>query len=108
MGKSTAGSPESANEIVTGSLTSATAGNWAVIGGNFNIAVWGVFVGTVVIEKSYDGTTTSVPVSKDTSGTPATFTSPFSVYVREPEQGCNYRVNCTAFTSGTISYRISQ
>jgi hypothetical protein len=108
MAKPTAGSPDIANDVITGTLTSVSTGNWATMAGNINVSVWGTFVGTVTLEKSFDGTTTAVPVSKDTSGTPASWTAPFSVYVRENEQGVNFRINCTAFTSGTINYRISQ
>ena len=69
-------------------------------------------VGTVQVEKSFDGGTTWYPVSKDSNGTDAAYTTAsdtaFNGTVEEPEHGVQYRLNCTAYTSGTITYRISR
>ena len=79
-----------------------------VFSGAFNVALWGTFVATVQLEKSFDGGTTWLPVSRDAAGTVASWTAPANIVVTEPELDILYRLNCTAFTSGTVNYRISQ
>ena len=74
----------------------------------FNVSAWGTFVGTVKLERSFDAGVTWLDCSRDSAGTTASFTAPFSVVVEEPEAGVLYRLNCAAYTSGTVSYRISQ
>lgn len=74
----------------------------------FNMALYGTFVGTVAFERSFDGGTTYSALSEDASGTTATYTVPVNATCYEPERGVLYRWNCTAYTSGTINYRISQ
>jgi hypothetical protein len=71
----------------------------------FNVTVFGTFVGTVVIERSFDSGTTFVPVLR--SGTAVSYTVPSTEVFEEPEAGVQWRVRCSAFTSGTISYRLS-
>lgn len=75
-------------------------------GAAFNVAVYGTFVGTVLLEKTFDGTN-YVPVYRGNSATAISYTAPASEVVCEPEDGVAYRLRCSAFTSGTISYRIS-
>ena len=108
MGKRSTTANEEAVEVMTGSFaatgTSTPRGLW----GDFNIAIWGTFVGTVAVERSFDGGTTFIPVARDTSGTAASFTTPTSLSISEPERAVLYRLNCNAYTSGTISYRLSQ
>jgi hypothetical protein len=74
----------------------------------FNVSVSGTFVATVQLERSFDNGTTWFVCSSDASGTTASWTAPFSVIAEEPEPGVIYRLNCTAYTSGTATYRISQ
>jgi hypothetical protein len=74
----------------------------------YNIAIFGTFVGTVVLEKSYDNGTTYIPVNRMNTGTPISFTAPATEVCFEPEDGVLTRFRCSAFTSGTISYRLSQ
>ncbi len=72
---------------------------------DFNISIWGTFVGTVALKRSFDGGTTWLtkwPVEIYQATTPRTFSDD------EPEAGVIYRLECTAFTSGTINYRMSQ
>lgn len=74
---------------------------------SFNISVWGTFVGTVQLERSFDNGTTWLPLTA--GGTQIEkFTAPASESVDEFEVGVLYRLNCTAYTSGTINYRLSQ
>lgn len=79
--------------------------------GTANLTLGGTSpVGTVKLEKSYD-TTTWFDVSVDSLGTPASWTlgasTEISVLVDEPEADVAYRVNCTAYTSGTITARLA-
>ena len=74
----------------------------------FNVMARGTFVGTVRLEQSFDNESNWSVCSRDSAGTDASWTAPFRVVVEEPEAGVLYRLNCTAYTSGTINYRISQ
>jgi hypothetical protein len=91
----------------TQNLTSATAAGGIEMRGKFNASLTGTWVGTVVLQRSYDGSTYET-VSKDSAGADASFTANCSIVVEECESGVSYRWNCTAFTSGTIQTRISQ
>lgn len=96
-----------ASAILTGTFGSAAAGAEIIIDGDFNISLWGTFVATVLVEKSYDGSTW-IGVSRDAAGTAASYTAPASVVLREPETNVRYRLRCGAYTSGTVNWRISQ
>jgi hypothetical protein len=74
--------------------------------GPFNMSLWGTFVGTVQVERSFDGGTTWLPLTA--LGTAIPFTAPCSEVFEELEFGVQYRLNCTAYTSGTINYRLSR
>jgi hypothetical protein len=74
----------------------------------FNVSVWGTFVGTIDLERSFDDGSTWLKCSRDSAGTAASFTAAASVVVEEPEAGVLYRLNATALSSGTANYRISQ
>lgn len=68
------------------------------------------YTGTINIERSFDGGATWLlcniggagQVAQYAAGTPVTLT------FGEPEKQVLYRLNCIAFTTGPISYRISQ
>lgn len=74
----------------------------------FNVSASGTFVATIKIERSFDNGDNWFVCSSDSAGSEASFTAPFSVVAEEPTPGTIYRLNCTAFTSGTATYRISQ
>lgn len=93
--------------VVTGTFTGTGNGTAVSMLGSFNLELSGTWVGTVQLERSFDGGTTYVAVGKDTSGTAATYTSNVSIVVVEPEPGALYRIRCTAYTSGTVAYRLS-
>jgi hypothetical protein len=67
------------------------------------------FVGTVLLERSFDGGSTWLNVTNPgaTGGTFASYTADVSLSFFEPERGCLYRFNCVAYTSGVINYRLS-
>jgi hypothetical protein len=71
--------------------------------------------GTVRLERSADDGATYTTVSIDGAGTAASWTSDAYVVVEEVvgkssggRPAAKYRLNCTAFTSGPIYYRIEQ
>lgn len=74
----------------------------------FNVAVYGTFVGTVVLEKTYDGGTNWVPVLRPGGNTAVSYTAPSTEVLYEPEDSVAYRLRCSAYTSGTINYRLSK
>jgi len=69
-----------------------------------------VFSGTVQLERSFDGGRTWIPCNVGAMGTLAQFSAgtPVSITFGEPERQMLYRLNCLAWASGTINYRISQ
>ncbi|RAU21080.1 hypothetical protein CU669_15095 [Paramagnetospirillum kuznetsovii] len=107
MGKTTSSGNELAITVKTGTFAATGQSTAQVMGGYFNAALYGTFVGTISIERSFDGGTTWVSLSKDSTGAAASFTAPMSIVIYEPEQGVNYRFNCSAYTSGTVNYRFS-
>jgi hypothetical protein len=95
--------------LLTGALAAvAASGSIEVNPGDFNVAVWGTFTGTVQVERSFDNGTTWIALARDGTGAVASFTAPATLVGTEPERGCLYRFSCTAFTSGSINYRLSQ
>ena len=67
-----------------------------------------VWSGKVNIERSFDGGSTWIVVNVGGGGDIAQFRSgPVSLSFGEPERGVLYRLNCIAYTSGTINYRLS-
>ena len=71
------------------------------------------YVGSVQLERSFDGGATFIIWSEDRTGTMAIYAAgtPVSYSFGEPEKGVLYRLNATAYTSTstiTIHYRISQ
>jgi hypothetical protein len=69
-----------------------------------------VYSGTIQLERSFDGGSTWLVCNLGGGGTLAQYSlgTPVSVVFGEPERNVLYRVNCTAYTSGTINYRFSQ
>jgi hypothetical protein len=94
--------------LIAGTLTSATNSAAAIIYGSFNVSLWGTFSATVQLQRSFDGGTTWLPVSSDPAGDPLQWTVPVSLTWTEVEHTVGYRLACTAYTSGTANYRLSQ
>lgn len=84
--------------VTTGADTAAVFTGFGVVG-----------AATIAIERSFDGGATWLLANIGGGGTAAvyTFTTPLSLAFGEPEAGVLYRVNCTAYTSGDIRYRMS-
>lgn len=77
-----------------------------IAGRAFNFTATGTFVGTIVLVRSFDGGVTKVPLTALGSSL-YTFTGPFSESYTEDESGVQYFLQCSAYTSGTINYRLS-
>lgn len=58
------------------------------------------FVANINLERSFDGGSTWIPGG--------VYAAAASTLINEPERHVGYRLNCTQYTSGTISYRLSQ
>lgn len=110
------GAGDKATDVITGTFSgtgqSASFLNW----GYFNLIVYGSsgpngsWTATIRLERSFDGGTTWVVAGVGGGGSQAVYSTPnqdVSVTVYDPEGGVLYRLNCTAYTSGTISYRLS-
>lgn len=91
--------PQSARGPVTGSFEATGASN-AISGLNLNISLSGFGVGTVQLQRSFDDGSTWFAVKS--------YTADAQERCDEPETNVYYRLECTAYTSGTISYRLSQ
>lgn len=68
------------------------------------------FSATVELERSFDGGSTWLLDNTKVDGTVASFNAGTNVNLRvsESEKNVLYRLNCVAYTSGTINYRLSQ
>ena len=64
----------------------------------FNVSVSGFGSASVELERSFDDGATWV--------TAKTFVADYEGVGFEPEAGVQYRYHCTAYTSGTIAYRL--
>lgn len=106
-----AGVPDQATDIVSGTFTAAAQNSTAhAFYGAFNLFASGV--GTVVVQRSYDGGNTwlthSIIISTGIQAMSFAITAaaPLSIMLTEPERGMMYQLNCSAYTS-TITYRLS-
>ena len=96
--------------LVSGTFTGTGQSAEVELFGKANILIDGG-VATVAIERSFDDGTTWTAISRDSAGNPASYatgTLGFNGTIEEPQPGVLYRLNCTAYTSGTVTYRISQ
>ena len=74
-------------------------------GGAFNVTLSGTFVGTVKLQRSFDNGTTWHDLTAVGTAIAAFTTAVSEVWI-EPEPGVIFRLNCTAYTSGTVTYRL--
>ena len=94
---------------VTGTfVATGQSPSFAPLGGRgFNASLWGTFSASVQLERSFDKGTTWLPLTANGTAIEK-FTAPCSESLQEDEDGVLYRFNCTAYTSGTVNYRLSQ
>ncbi len=115
MGTPIGGTTDYATVKVVGSFVELDSSLPTVFYGAFNAALSAsAFVGTVVFEKSYDGGTTWITVSRDVAGTAASYplnwatTTSLNFTLCEVEPAVAWRIRCSSFTSGELQYRLSQ
>ncbi|MEP9353885.1 hypothetical protein ABLE93_09830 [Xanthobacter sp. KR7-65] len=94
---------------VSGTFTAVgTSSTFSPIPGRgFNLSIWGTFVGTLVLERSFDGGTTWLSLTA-AGVLISTFNGAASEIFEEPEYNVQYRLRCAAYGSGTVNYRVSQ
>ena len=102
---------DAGKNVVAGTFTATGQSASFAVRGKFNALLSGG-VATVAIEKSYDEGTTWYAI-QDVPGTilgPFTMASDLQLnaVLEEIEASMLYRFNCTAFTSGTVTFRLSQ
>jgi len=106
-----------ANAVISGAFNGTGVSAAFVFYGAFNTCIYGSggpngpWVGSVQIERSFDAGATWIICGVGGGGQQAVYTSTgagdVSIVVGEPEKGVAYRLHCTAYTSGTINYRMS-
>ncbi len=79
---------------------------WIALPGQFNLSIWGAFVGTVLLERSFDGGDTAITCTS--LGQPVTFNAPASEVIGAPEDDVLWRLRVVAISSGVINVRLSQ
>ena len=86
---------------VTSTFTGTGQSSTVVLAKDFNLSLSGTFVATVAIQRSFDDGATWKTVES--------YTAEIESTGFEPEGGgALYRLNCTAYTSGTVTYRLSR
>lgn len=108
-------SGDQANAVVSGAFIATGVSPTFVCWGPFNLFLYGssgpngAWAGTVQLQRTFDGGTTWVVCNIDAGFTQAEWATgkDVSLTVGEPEKGMGYRLQCTAYTSGTINYRMS-
>ncbi len=84
-----------------GTFTGTGRSDTVHLKGVFNLSISGTFVATVTLDRSFDNGVTWIIMDTFTEG----FSSPTK---EEPENNVIWSLNCSAFTSGTVTFRISQ
>lgn len=113
LGGSTIPAGDQANLVVTGAFSGTGQSLGGTFWGAFNLAIWNTGLGasnsTVQLEKTFDGGTTWLPAGIGGAGQQAVYVNvgALAIVVSEPEKGVSYRLNCTAYVSGTLNYRMS-
>jgi hypothetical protein len=95
---------------IKGAFTGTGQSAWfsPAVGRSFNACLDGSFVGTVRLERAFPDRIGTVHPLTAAGASILSFTAPCSEQWQEDEFGVLYRWNCTAYTSGTINYRLSQ
>ena len=111
MGQPIGGGNDTASQggvLISGTFTATGQSTALTIYGSFNVSIWGTFAATLQLQRTFDGGTTWLPVSADAAGDSLQWSVPFSGTWTEVEKQVGYRLSCTAYTSGTVNYRVSQ
>lgn len=108
-------SGDQANAVVSGTFTGTGISAAFLCWGPFNVVFGGrggkntAYVATLRLLRSFDAGVTWWVCGVGGGGQQAEWTTAkdVSVVVGEPEKGVLYALECTAYTSGTIDYRLS-
>lgn len=107
MGKLTPTAADNVLRLSEAVLSAADAATpWHAFSGRFNLEIAGTFTGAAVVERSFDGGTTAVPLTS--LGAPVQFAGPSSEVLEAPEEGVLYRIRAATLSAGTIQARLSQ
>lgn len=107
MGRPTPNDPDCVRGLVAGTFTATGSSPDLQANGGMNVTISGTFVATLRLRRSFDGGTTWFVVWTPDGQTERTHTAPISYWTFEPEEGVLYDLECSAFTSGTVNYRLS-
>jgi hypothetical protein len=72
----------------------------------FDVSIYGTFVGSIQLERSFDAGVNWLPIT--VAAAVRLWTAPMSEQAQENKVAITYRMNCTAYTSGTANYRFDQ
>lgn len=108
MAKPDANSPDIRLALAAGSFTGNGSSPWVIMDGPFNVTFGNPSGGTITLEKTFDNGATVYVASRDTAGTPASYTTPVSMSWPEFETGTQYRLTMAGYVTGTIPYRLSR
>lgn len=102
------GTADTAVQVRTGTLSASgvMASPFIDMGGRWNLSLWGTFVATVRLVRSFDGGTVWIPCTR--AGDVVTWSSPSSEVIDAPEGNVIYALDVISYTSGTISWRASR
>lgn len=106
MGKLNPTSADLAASVAEGTLSAVGSGDPARVITRTNLTLSGDFVGTVRLERSFDGGQTWTAITA--AGQVIEFTNPISEELDELEAGVLYRVRLVTLTSGTLTWRFSR
>jgi len=105
-------SPNVPVRVISGTFTGTGSSNPIRINGPINVNIQKAGgSATIDIEKSFDKGTTYFLISKDADGSDASYatSSDFNGSVEDVGEGAIlYRLTCSTYGSGTISYRLSK
>jgi len=87
---------------VTGTFAATGDSAEVELVGPINLSLTGTWVATVKLQRSFDDGVTFLDVASYTANA-----EELGAKV-EPESGVLYRLSCSAYTSGTVTYRLSQ
>jgi hypothetical protein len=83
---------------ISGTLTSVSTSASVALYGDYTVSLSGFGTGTVVLQRSFDQGVTWKDVESFTANVEKNGSEPLSQVL--------YRLNCTAYTSGTLAYTL--
>lgn len=108
MARLNPGERDLAFAVAETSLSAAGQTAWVPGDNGINFVIGGTgWVATIVLEASFDGGTTAIPVLAALTGAVCSYSAPCAGRVEQREAGVLYRLRVSAYTSGTIPLRLS-